>query len=218
MTEHATDPWLVVSIAVAFLAGLLSLFAFIWLRTLARETSLKSRSADKSGTERLESYEKQLIDLRIGMDALEMAGAGRREDGNGMQEVPPAALARGLAQILSQLPGTEEEAAGSGSAGQEERVETGVVAGEGDADGSVPKAAFSAYTNPVDYVLHLITSGITTSRDIQITMEKSREHTSRLLKKMYEDGYLERNEGSRPYTYAVTPKGAERLQHVTGSG
>ena len=74
------------------------------------------------------------------------------------------------------------------------------------------KVEFRAYPNPVDYVLHLITNDIITSRDIQVTMGKSREHTSRLLKKMYEDGYLQRDEDTRPYSYSVTQKGLERIR------
>jgi len=50
-----------------------------------------------------------------------------------------------------------------------------------------------------------------TSRDIQITLGRSREHTSRLMKKLFEDGYVKRNTNSKPYTYSITDKGKEKL-------
>ena len=67
------------------------------------------------------------------------------------------------------------------------------------------------HNNPIDYVLHLITNKPMTSRDIQITLKRSREHTSRLMKKLFEDGYVNRNTGSKPYTYSISEKGKEKI-------
>ena len=47
---------------------------------------------------------------------------------------------------------------------------------------STPSISISDHTNPIDHVLHLITNKAMTSRDIQITLKRSREHTSRLMK------------------------------------
>ena len=71
---------------------------------------------------------------------------------------------------------------------------------------STPNTSNLTPTNPVDYVLHLITDKAMTSRDIQITLKKSREHTSRLMKKLFEEGYVQRNTESKPYTYSITEK------------
>ena len=62
----------------------------------------------------------------------------------------------------------------------------------------------------IDYVLQLITNKDMTSRDIQITVGRSREHTSRLMKKLFEDGYVQRNKNNKPYTYSITQKGMEK--------
>ena len=61
--------------------------------------------------------------------------------------------------------------------------------------------------NLIDHVLQLITTAPMTSRDIQVKLRKSREHTSRLMKKLYVDGYVKRNTESKPYTYSITEKG-----------
>jgi len=53
-----------------------------------------------------------------------------------------------------------------------------------------------------------------TSRDIQITLKKSREHTSRLMKKLFEEGYVQRNTESKPYTYSITEKGISKVGEI----
>ena len=53
-----------------------------------------------------------------------------------------------------------------------------------------------------------------TSRDIQITLKRSREHTSRLMKKLFEDGLVQRNTESKPYTYSITEKGKTKIEEV----
>ena len=37
-----------------------------------------------------------------------------------------------------------------------------------------------------------------TSRDIQITIGRTREHTSRLMKKLSDDGLVQRHAGTKP--------------------
>lgn len=224
MTEHVVDTWFVISVGVAFLAGLLSLFVFFWLRTISREANLKGKSGgEMTGIERLEHYERQIIDMKIRLDALEMTERRhvRRDDNE--ESVPPGLLT-GLAQLLVQASGSNEPVVIKEEKGAGKGRDIDVMSGASqDMDGSkkrdsTPRKELVAYSNPIDYVLHLITDNITTSRDIQITMKKSREHTSRLLKKMYEDGYLLRNEKGRPYTYSVTEKGKKRLEQVQDAG
>ena len=56
-----------------------------------------------------------------------------------------------------------------------------------------------------------------TSRDIQITVGRTREHTSRLMKKLFEDGLVERNTNTKPYSYSITEKGKRKLELVAAS-
>ncbi|MDE0090243.1 MAG: winged helix DNA-binding protein [Thaumarchaeota archaeon] len=210
MAEEVFDPWVAISIAVAFLAGLLALLAYFWLRTMARESGLGSKSGEITGSERLEYYERQLIDLKIRLDAVEMVRGEAAKAGDGSGDEAVSRLAAALSELVSREPAAA--AAEEGVAAEELHAEGRGEGLAGGGGGTVPKTEFRAYPNPVDYVLHLITNDIITSRDIQVTMGKSREHTSRLLKKMYEDGYLQRDEDTRPYSYSVTQKGLERLR------
>ena len=61
-------------------------------------------------------------------------------------------------------------------------------------------------------VLELIADGNVTSRDIQITIKRTREHTARLLKRLFEEGFVERSAKTKPYTYTITEKGRRRLE------
>ncbi|MGQ0638049.1 MAG: winged helix DNA-binding protein [Nitrososphaerota archaeon] len=67
------------------------------------------------------------------------------------------------------------------------------------------------FGNAVDYVLKLITEKSMTSRDIQITIGRTREHTSRMMKKLFEEGYVERNMKTKPFTYYITDKGKAKI-------
>src|SRR5207245_3760717 len=67
------------------------------------------------------------------------------------------------------------------------------------------------FGNATDYVLRLITEKVMTSRDIQITIGRTREHTSRMMKKLFEEGLVERDVQTKPFTYKITEKGTARI-------
>jgi len=69
----------------------------------------------------------------------------------------------------------------------------------------------------VDYVLKLLMEGPKTSRQIEGLIGRSREHTARLMKKLFEMGYVTRDMASKPYTYTITDSGRTALQQVSVS-
>ena len=73
------------------------------------------------------------------------------------------------------------------------------------------RASRMGFDDVVEHILGLITKKPMTSRDIQVTTRKTREHTSRMLKKLFEEGYVERNTESKPFTYSITDKGKTKL-------
>lgn len=66
----------------------------------------------------------------------------------------------------------------------------------------------------VDYVLKLLAEGPKTSRQIETVIGRSREHTARLMKKLFELGYVTRDTTTKPYTYAITEGGKTVLSQV----
>lgn len=77
--------------------------------------------------------------------------------------------------------------------------------------GGAGRDAAGAGRDVTGVVLKLIADGVVTSREIQITINRTREHTARLLKKLFEDGYVKRNAGTKPYTYSITNKGRKEI-------
>ncbi len=64
--------------------------------------------------------------------------------------------------------------------------------------------AMSAITETEIKVLELLTNeGGKTAPEIKNRINLSREHTARLMKKLYEKGYLERETGKIPYIYKI---------------
>ncbi len=59
-------------------------------------------------------------------------------------------------------------------------------------------------------VLRMVVDEPKTARQIQASLGQSREHVARLVKRMAEEGYLERKE-TRPYRYSITEMGRGEL-------
>ena len=68
----------------------------------------------------------------------------------------------------------------------------------------------------VDYVLKVLVEGPRTSRQIENVIGRSREHTARLMKKLFELGYVSRDKGGKPYSYTITEDGKNILSEVAG--
>ena len=193
MLVEIPEPEVILSVILAFIIGIVGLYAYFKVHPL-----IKTRSDvfDASQAERLEYYERQLIDMKIRLDAIEIQGIEQKVEDPNLE----------LKQFLEKLAKNEV---------QERPVEvvtkTEVMPEKVD---PTPIIQNITPTNPIDYVLHLITSKSMTSRDIQITLKKSREHTSRLMKKLFEEGYVQRNTESKPYTYSITEKGIAKVEQT----
>jgi len=196
MLVEIPDPEVILGVILAFLLGLGGLYLFFKVRPF-----LKSNSdiADPTQTERLEYYERQLIDMKIRLDALEIQGV----------EENPIDPNLDLKQFMQKLIETKEP---------EKQIE---VIKEPEAvlekQVSTPNMTSIEHVSPTDYVLHLITNKAMTSRDIQITTKRSREHTSRLMKKLFESGLVQRNTETKPYIYSITEKGKSKVEDVVSN-
>ncbi|MGB8027099.1 MAG: hypothetical protein WCE95_05780, partial [Nitrososphaeraceae archaeon] len=72
----------------------------------------------------------------------------------------------------------------------------------------------SLRVNTVDSILRMLEVPLT-SREIQRKINKSREHTSRLLKKLYSENIVMRDESVSPYKYKITDEGRKLLEQTT---
>ena len=133
---------------------------------------------------RLEYYENQLIDMKIRLDAMELDTEN--------SEMP-------------NFDKVNEELAKP----QKRKQEVGSMEIKSQGTSRIPNMSFE---DSIEHVLKLITKKPMTSRDIEVTFGgRSREHVSRLMKKLYDDGFVERNTTKRPYTYSITDSGKARI-------
>jgi len=179
MLIEIPDPEIILGIVISFFVGLFVLYIFYKIKP-----SIKQQGGfDASSYDRLEFYERQLIDMKIKLDSLEISGEG---DYSG--EIIDSR------RVQEKIPNYKYS--------------------ESEPKQVTPKAHHASnpdYHNTVDFVLGLITDKSMTSRDIQNASQRSREHTSRLMKKLYQDGYVERNTRTKPFTYSITDKGKAKL-------
>jgi predicted transcriptional regulator len=196
MLVEIPDPEVILGVIAAFLIGLGGLYLFFKIRPFIKSNN---DITDPTQTERLEYYERQLIDMKIRLDALEIQGV----------EENPIDPNLDLKQFMQKLVETKEPEK------QIEVIKEPEVVLEKQV--SLPNVTSIEHVSPIDYVLHLITNKAMTSRDIQITTKRSREHTSRLMKKLFESGLVQRNTETKPYTYSITEKGKSKVEDVVSN-
>src|SRR5919202_3230869 len=63
----------------------------------------------------------------------------------------------------------------------------------------------------MEYILKLLNERPRSSREIQFSIGRTREHTSRLMKRLYELHLVDRQSNSRPYKYTITQAGRVRI-------
>jgi len=183
MLVEIPEPEVILGVITAFVIGILVLFFYHKLKPYV---NLKPKNQDPGYLERLEYYERQLIDMKIRLDALDIADLSMKAD-----ELPREY--REMEQKVTRM-------------SQEKPVKK-IEVTESVSDKRMPNLGYSDATS---HVLRLITNKSMTSRDIQITIGRTREHTSRLMKKLFEDGFVERNTKTKPFTYSITEKGQRK--------
>lgn len=76
------------------------------------------------------------------------------------------------------------------------------------------------YSSTSDYILKLLVEKSRTSREIQTAIGRTREHTSRLMRKLYESNLVSRDNNHKPFGYRITNEGRRELMlhNKTGGG
>jgi hypothetical protein len=81
---------------------------------------------------------------------------------------------------------------------------------------SEPVAVTQHATEPenngtTDYILKLLAERPRTSREVQLAVGRTREHTARLMKKLHDAGLVSRDANAKPFKYTITSSGQSRL-------
>ncbi len=67
------------------------------------------------------------------------------------------------------------------------------------------------HNSTIEYILKKLEDEELTTRELQQYIGRTREHTSRLLKKMYDNKLVNRNMNSKPFKYTITDEGRKLL-------
>ena len=176
------DAGIILVAVLAFLSGLVTLYLY----GKTRSVGVLEKTAP-TNVERIDYYEKELIDMKIRLDTMELDGETFTK------------------------PDLPTKKVKSFDAPEFEKPE--FVAPKPKVAPRVPNMSFE---DSLTHVLKLITNGPMTSRDVEVTFGKSREHVSRLMKKLFEDDFVGRDTSARPYRYTITEKGRERIGSSEG--
>jgi len=171
---------------------LVSVLAFLCgLVTLYLYTKIRSPGGPEkvatTNSDRIDYYERELIDMKIRLDSMDLDG----------ESFTSAELPKKRVKSLEKPEIEKQE----------------FVVPKPTTSPRVPNMSFE---DSVTFVLKKITEGPMTSRDIEVMFGKSREHVSRLMKKLFEDGFVGRDTSARPYRYTIADKGRERVGSSEG--
>lgn len=183
MIIEIPDPQVIAGVMIAFVVGVFGMVIYNKIRAFSSH-----KAADPAYLSRLEYYERQLIDMKIRLDAL-----GLEE-----KEVP-----REIVDASEPILEKKVEV--------EPKKESPEIKKEPPKPAPRQRMPNMDFNGVAEHVLGLITTREMTSRDIQVTIGRSREHTSRLMKRLFEEGLVERNTKTKPFTYRITEKGKSML-------
>ena len=191
MQVEIPDPPVLLGLATAFVLCVLALV--IYNKVSSRVGGEGSRRSSH-----LDEYERQLVEMKIRLDAMEVSA--------------PEASVMPTSQMI------EAEVTDAPNEAEKAQKEAKITPKTPERAMPVPSDVNHAvYHNATDHVLRMVTNEARTSRAIQASLGKSREHTARLLKKLYDAGLVQRSAGSRPYAYKITEAGRRRLE-ASGKG
>jgi predicted transcriptional regulator len=157
-----------------------------------------------TGIKKAESLEKKLIPLESQLNA-------QVNTISGLSETNVQTLEK-LVSIDTKVRDIEasQEALEGKITGLEEQVQKFSAVPELKSEQAIPvmpirrdKAMASLTETEVTVLEFLSAEGPKTAPEIKEKVQLSREHTARLMKKLYEEGYLERETGKLPFKYSV---------------
>jgi uncharacterized membrane protein len=171
-----------------------------------RQLKLEARKVE-AGAYKVEAISSRVDDIVRGVNELRNGAGNMKETLHAESQERESVLAR-LAGL--------EKSAGEAAALHQSLLSKVVVLEEARVPGSVLDTGFEAVIpikrekalaqltdTEVSVLELLISGGSKTAPEIKESVKLSREHTARLMKKLYEEGYLERETGKIPFRYTV---------------
>jgi DNA-binding MarR family transcriptional regulator len=209
---------LVIWVLISFVIGVTSVTFYIKLKAFLKKSS---RQTDNSVVEavvseytsRLEEFGRIIGELKVRIDAVElrMLQSPTSQTSN-ISDVMLATRSdvRTISQSKSQLQEHQSPVSipmvSTKSQLQEHQLATitpSSIATTGN--------THTLHHSTSDYILKLLVEKSRTSREIQTAIGRTREHTSRLMRKLYESNLVSRDNSHKPFRYKITDEGRREL-------
>ena len=195
---------------VSYTIGIVSIISYIMLKKLIQfplNTEDKAiQSIVSEYTHRLNTYDKAIAELRVKIDTMEL-----RVMQHNTSYISPqidTANMKSYKQNTSTTTSHHES--------QLERPHNHISTVSNLATVTQPASNISSrhpdsYNGTMDFILKMLMEKPRTSREIQHSVGRTREHTSRLMKKLYDSKLVIRDSNSKPFKYSITDAGRTQL-------
>ena len=203
---------LVIYVVASFVIGMTSVIFYINLKAFHKKSTNQTDNSVVEAviseyTRRLQEFERIIGELKVKIDTVELRvlqhPTSQTSDDTSDMTGDSSTDTRAVSQSESQL--------------QEHHSSTTITP---------PSIITSVKNNPTlhqhhstsDYILKLLVEKSRTSREIQNAIGKTREHTSRLMRRLYESNLVSRDSNNKPFKYYITDQGRRELIFHTTTG
>ena len=194
---------------ISYAIGMLSIISYTKLKKsiqfLFNIEDKAIQSIVSEYTHRLNSYDKAITELRVKIDTMELR-----------------AIQSNTSHISPQIDTANTESYKQNTAttshheSQLVRAHNHISTVSNVATVTQPASTISSrhpdsYNGTMDFILKMLMEKPRTSREIQHSVGRTREHTSRLMKKLYNSKLVIRDTNSKPFKYSITDAGRTQL-------
>ena len=201
---------LVIYVVASFVIGMASVIFYINLKALHKKSTNQSDNSVVGAvvseyTRRLQEFERIIGELKVKIDTVELR----------VQQHPTSQTSDDTSDVTRDSSADARTQSQSKSQLQEHHSSTSDVMESTTI--TPPSIITSVKSNPTlhhstsDYILKLLVEKSRTSREIQKAIGKTREHTSRLMRRLYESNLVSRDSNNKPFKYYITDQGRREL-------
>jgi DNA-binding transcriptional ArsR family regulator len=201
---------LVIYVVASFVIGMASVIFYINLKALYKQSTNQTDNSVVEAvvseyTRRLQEFERIIGELKVKIDTVELR----------VQQPPTSQTSDDTSDVTRDSSADARTQSQSKSQLQELHSPTSNVMESTTI--TPPSIITSVKSNPTlhhstsDYILKLLVEKSRTSREIQKAIGKTREHTSRLMRRLYESNLVSRDSNNKPFKYYITDQGRREL-------
>jgi DNA-binding MarR family transcriptional regulator len=208
---------LVIHVVASFVIGIAGVIFYINLKGLPKKSTTQTDNSVIDAvvaeyTRRLQEFERIIGELKVKLDTIELR----------MLQHPTSQTSGNISDMTRSFSQDTRTISQSKSQLQEHLTPTSdVMKSTTITPPSVPTSENSNLTlhhSTSDFILRLLVEKSRTSREIQKAVGKTREHTSRLMRRLYESNLVSRDSNNKPFKYYITDQGRRKLIVHTTTG